>query len=225
MAETPQDILSQALENRATISFSGAEDVVLIDMARKITDEFSVFSLDTGRLHQETYDFINQVSAHYGIEIELVKPDEKAVADFVAAKGMFSFYEDGHEECCNIRKITPLRAHLLSWDGWITGQRRDQSPTRSEVGLIEADTAFSTDEHKVTKYNPLADWSSEQVWQYIKDNNVPYNPLHDRGYKSIGCEPCTKAVRPNEHERAGRWWWEEATQKECGLHIINVEQA
>ena len=156
MADQPQDVLEQAFreQDRVTISFSGAEDVVLIDMATKLTDKVNVFSLDTGRLHDETYEFIKQVEAHYGITIDMIRPDEQAVEEFVAAKGMFSFYEDGHEECCNIRKITPLRGHLQHWDAWITGQRRDQSPTRSEVGTVEADTAFSTDDHQVTKYNP-----------------------------------------------------------------------
>jgi phosphoadenosine phosphosulfate reductase len=227
MTERTEDIIRQAFaENgKVTISFSGAEDVVLIDMACNLTDDVNAFCLDTGRLHPETYQFIEEVREHYGVDIDVVSPDGQAVADFVKAKGLYSFYEDGHQECCSIRKIAPLRQHLAHWDAWITGQRRDQSPTRSEVQTREQDKAFSTPEHVITKYNPLADWTSAQVWQYIRDNQVPYNKLHDRGYMSIGCEPCTRAIRPNEHERAGRWWWEEATKKECGLHVIKVEEA
>jgi phosphoadenosine phosphosulfate reductase len=222
--ERPQDILAQALNSHkeVTISFSGAEDVVLIDMACNASDRVNVFSLDTGRLHPETYQFIEQVRHHYGIDIEMISPDSNAVAELVKAKGLYSFYEDGHQECCGVRKIEPLRRHLQHWDAWITGQRRDQSPTRTNVPVRQTDSAFSTAEHPVEKYNPLAEWTSADVWQYIRDNDVPYNNLHDRGYMSIGCEPCTRAIRPNEHERAGRWWWEESTKKECGLHIINV---
>lgn len=228
MAKSPQTILQEAFakHDKVTISFSGAEDVVLIDMACSLVKEVQVFCLDTLRLHKETHSFIERVRAHYPTaNIEMIQPDATAVADFEAAKGQFSFYEDGHEECCNIRKIAPLRTHLQNWDAWITGQRRDQSPTRAEVQQVETDTAFSTDQHTITKYNPLAEWSSEQVWDYILERNIPYNELHDRNYKSIGCEPCTRAIRPGEHERAGRWWWEESTKKECGLHMINVKQA
>ena len=222
--ERPQDIIAQAFaaHERVTISFSGAEDVVLIDMACNISDQVNVFSLDTGRLHPETYQFIEQVRDHYGIEIDVISPDGIAVAELVKEKGLYSFYEDGHQECCGVRKIDPLRRHLQHWNAWITGQRRDQSPTRSDVPTEQLDGAFSTEDHQVYKFNPLAEWRSADVWQYINEHDVPYNKLHDRGYMSIGCEPCTRAIRPNEHERAGRWWWEEATKKECGLHVINV---
>ena len=222
--ERPQDIIAQAFaaHERVTISFSGAEDVVLIDMACNISDQVNVFSLDTGRLHPETYQFIEQVRDHYGIEIDVISPDGIAVAELVKEKGLYSFYEDGHQECCGVRKIDPLRRHLQHWNAWITGQRRDQSPTRSDVPTEQLDGAFSTEDHQVYKFNPLAEWRSVDVWQYINEHDVPYNKLHDRGYMSIGCEPCTRAIRPNEHERAGRWWWEEATKKECGLHVINV---
>ena len=223
----PQDILKQAYDShqQVTISFSGAEDVVLIDMACNISEIVNVFSLDTGRLHPETYRFIEDVREHYGIEIDLLSPDAESLAAFVKDKGLYSFYEDGHNECCSIRKIAPLRKHLVNYDAWITGQRQDQSPTRSELPEIQADSAFSDERRELMKYNPLANWSSAQVWQYIRDNQVPYNALHDRGYLSIGCEPCTRAIRPNEHERAGRWWWEEDTKRECGLHIINVQES
>ncbi|MAW28251.1 MAG: phosphoadenylyl-sulfate reductase [Gammaproteobacteria bacterium] len=222
---SPQDVIVQAHNSheRVSISFSGAEDVVLIDMACNVLDDVQVFTLDTGRLHPETYRFIEKVRDHYGIDIDVLSPDGPALARFVREKGLFSFYQDGHEECCGVRKIEPLRAHLQTVDAWITGQRQDQSPTRADVPQSQTDTAFGADHHPVTKYNPLANWSSAQVWDYIRENDVPYNELHDRGFQSIGCEPCTRPIGPNMHERAGRWWWEEATQRECGLHIINVQ--
>lgn len=224
----PTDILRQAFADHAAdklaISFSGAEDVVLIDMACTLTDRLQVFCLDTGRLHPETYRFIDRVRDHYGVAIDMLGPDPAAVTGLVKRKGLFSFYADGHQECCSIRKIEPLRRHLSGLDGWITGQRQDQSPTRAGVPHVQEDTAFSDDVRTLIKYNPLAEWSSAQVWQYIRDNEVPYNGLHDQGYISIGCEPCTRPVGPNMHERSGRWWWEESTQKECGLHVINVRQ-
>lgn len=222
---SPQDVIVQAHNNheQVSISFSGAEDVVLIDMACNVLDDVQVFTLDTGRLHPETYRFIEKIRDHYGIDIDVLSPDGPALARFVREKGLFSFYQDGHEECCAVRKIEPLRAHLQTVDAWITGQRQDQSPTRVDVPQSQTDTAFGADHHPVTKYNPLANWSSAQVWDYIRENDVPYNELHDRGFQSIGCEPCTRPIGPNMHERAGRWWWEEATQRECGLHIINVQ--
>ncbi len=225
----PRDIINFALQqfDRIAISFSGAEDVVLIDMAtkaaKKLGKTVQVFTLDTGRLHPETYEFIEKVRKHYHINIEIMFPDKEKLEAFVSSKGLFSFYEGDHHECCGIRKIEPLRRKLASLDAWITGQRRDQSPdTRNEVPVLEADNAFSSNEKVLSKFNPLANWTSEQVWQYIRMFDVPYNALHDRGYISIGCEPCTRAVRPNQHEREGRWWWEEATAKECGLHQGNL---
>ena len=224
---SPEEIITLAHENhdRVSISFSGAEDVILIDMACNVVDDVQVFTLDTGRLNPETYRFIDKVREHYGVDIEILSPDGEALSRPVTDKGLFSFYKDGHEECCGIRKIAPLRDYLQTVDAWITGQRQDQSPTRADVPQQQPDTAFGTDAHAVTKYNPLANWSSTQVWDYIRENDVPYNELHDRGFQSIGCEPCTRPIVPNMHERAGRWWWEEATQRECGLHIINVKEA
>ena len=220
----PNDIIKLALlaHKKVAISFSGAEDVVLIDMACNISADVKVFCLDTGRLHPETYQFIETVRDHYGIEIDVLSPDAEAVAQLVKQKGLFSFYQSGHQECCGIRKIEPLRRYLQSLDAWITGQRKDQNLTRIDVPQRQEDKAFSNDERTIIKYNPLAEWRSNQVWQYIRDNDVPYNKLHDRGYVSIGCEPCTRPIGPNEHERAGRWWWEEAKDKECGLHVVEI---
>ncbi|MCP5180275.1 MAG: phosphoadenylyl-sulfate reductase [Pseudomonadales bacterium] len=223
---SPQDILADAAArfaaDKVAISFSGAEDVVLVDMARQLGLDVAVFSLDTGRLHPETYRYLETVREHYGVAIELLSPDPEALQTLVREKGLYSFLRDGHGECCGVRKIMPLRRKLATLDAWITGQRRDQSVTRVDVPHEQVDKAFSTENHPVVKFNPLAGWTSADVWSYIRTNGVPYNPLHDRGFVSIGCEPCTRPVGPHEHERAGRWWWEEATQKECGLHAQNV---
>ena len=224
--ESPQRIIKYALSqfDNIAISFSGAEDVVLIDMAVSLRKDIQVFSLDTGRLHPETYRFIDKVRQHYGIEIDVLSPDGEAVRELVRKKGLFSFYEDNHGECCGIRKITPLRKKLLELDAWITGQRKDQSPgTRAGIPVIQNDTTFARPGATLTKFNPLANWTSQDVWDYIRGNAVPYNELHDRGFISIGCEPCTKPVGPGQHEREGRWWWEEATKKECGLHGGNIK--
>ncbi|MFO1435632.1 MAG: phosphoadenylyl-sulfate reductase [Gammaproteobacteria bacterium] len=227
VSATPQDILKLALDNfdAIGISFSGAEDVVLIDMACRIREGVRVFSLDTGRLHGETYKFFDVVREHYPIRFEVLFPDAAAVEKLVREKGTNSFFVDGHHECCGIRKVMPLRRMLGTLDAWVTGQRRDQSPsTRQAVDVIENDTAFGTNAKPLIKFNPLSGWTSAQVWKYIRDNDVPYNALHERGFVSIGCEPCTRAILPNQHEREGRWWWEEATKKECGLHIDNLKK-
>lgn len=217
-----RDAVSQYPTGRVAISFSGAEDVVLIDMAAQQGLSVDVFTLDTGRLHTETYKFLEEVRNHYDINIEVLMPNPKEVRELVTKKGLYSFYEDGHSECCAVRKIGPLKSKLESLDAWITGQRKDQSVTRINLAQTQEDQSFSTDDHKIVKYNPLSDWSLTEVWTYIRENNVPYNKLHDKGFVSIGCEPCTRAITPDQHERAGRWWWEEQTQRECGLHAQNV---
>lgn len=226
-AKSPRQILEFALNkfDNISISFSGAEDVVLIDMASKITKNLQVFSIDTGRLHSETYQFLEQVRQHYDLDLEILFPDAQQVENLVKEKGFFSFYEDNHKECCGIRKVRPLRRKLATVDAWITGQRKDQSPdTRADIPVIQLDNAFSTENHKIVKFNPLANWTSEQVWKYIRHFDVPYNPLHEKGFVSIGCQPCTKAVLPNQHEREGRWWWENAADKECGFHKDNLKK-
>jgi phosphoadenosine phosphosulfate reductase len=222
--QDPARILRGVLEvfgNRCAIAFSGAEDVVLVDMAMKSGHPFSVFCLDTGRLHPETYRFLEQVRTHYGVAIETAFPSAVAVEDLVRRKGLFSFYEDGHKECCQVRKVEPLKRQLGRYDAWVSGQRADQSPaTRSGVPEIQTELNFPGREGGVLlKINPLARWSLADVWQYIRAHDVPFNDLHNRGFVSIGCEPCTRAPLPGEHERAGRWWWEEATKRECGLHV------
>ena len=221
--KAPAEILSWGLKRygeECGIAFSGAEDVVLIDMAARTGLPFRVFCLDTGRLHEETYRFIDRVRAFYGIEVQLLVPQVEPLQALVRKKGLFSFREDGHGECCGIRKIEPLRRALSQFRAWATGQRRDQSPsTRGEVAVLELDTAFGGSAGSLLKLNPLTFWSSAQVWQYIREQRVPYNELHDHGFVSIGCQPCTRPIRPGEHERAARWWWEDATQRECGLHV------
>jgi phosphoadenosine phosphosulfate reductase len=221
----PRDILAFALKTfspRLSISFSGAEDVVLVDLAVQLGGNFRVFSIDTGRLHPETYRYVEKVREHYGIPIEIFFPWPEEVEKLVRDKGFFSFYRDGHKECCSLRKVEPLRRALQGMEAWVTGQRRDQSPaTRSSVAVAELDHTFSNGRDLV-KFNPLANWTSEQIWSYIRKHRVPHNPLHERGFISIGCEPCTRPVLPGQHEREGRWWWEDATSKECGLHAGNT---
>lgn len=222
---SPRDVLKKAFQtfDNIALSFSGAEDVALIEMAHRLNPDLKVFTLDTGRLPAETYDFVERVRQHYGLAIEVLFPDAQAVQEMVGKKGLFSFYQDGHSECCGIRKVEPLRRKLATVDAWITGQRKDQSPgTRTDVPLVQRDDAFSTPDHELVKFNPLANWTSKEVWDYIRMTEAPYNKLHEQGYVSIGCQPCTRPVLPGQHEREGRWWWEESTQKECGLHAANM---
>ncbi len=229
-ASQPLDVVRYMLERfgrECAIAWSGAEDVVLIDMAARSGFEYSVFCLDTGRLHPETYRLIDKVRKHYGIEVELMAPETQALQAFVRKKGLFSFYEDGHQECCAVRKVEPLKRALSGYRAWLTGQRKDQSPaTRGEVPVVQEDATFIGKlgtQAPLIKSNPLANWSSARVWSYIREHGVPYNELHERGFVSIGCEPCTRATLPGQHEREGRWWWEEATKKECGLHSAAPE--
>lgn len=222
--KSPQQVLELAFEvikDDIAISFSGAEDVVLVDMASKLGKDIQVFTLDTGRLHPETYQLLDQVREQYGIEIQAMHPNADQVEKLIKEKGYFSFYQDDHKECCSIRKIGPLRRKLSELNAWVTGQRKDQSPgTRTNVPVIQIDNAFAGPDRQLIKFNPLANWSSQQVWSYIRSNDIPFNSLHEKGFISIGCEPCTRPVLPGQHEREGRWWWEEATAKECGLHSV-----
>jgi phosphoadenosine phosphosulfate reductase len=195
----------------------GAEDVVLIDMMCNINRNLTrVFTLDTGRLNQETYDLIDKIRKKYDIKVDVYFPNASDVEEMVANKGMNLMYEsvENRKLCCNLRKIEPLKRALKKFDCWITGLRREQSTTRNKILKIEVDTL----NNNITKLNPLADWTNDEIWKYIRENKVPYNELHDRGYPSIGCEPCTRAIKEGEDPRAGRWWWENDTHKECGLH-------
>jgi phosphoadenosine phosphosulfate reductase len=220
--ESAQEVLQWALDNFGTkiglASSFGAEDVAIIDMMTRIDSKKSkVFTLETGRLNQETYDVMDTIRARYGIQIEAYFPDQKEVEEMIRSKGMNLMYEsvENRKLCCEIRKVHPLNRALASLDGWITGLRRDQVATRSTTKKIELDAAHGG----IIKLNPIADWSSDMVWNYIHNNSIPYNALHAKGFPSIGCEPCTRAVQPGEDPRAGRWWWENAAAKECGLHF------
>ena len=217
---SPQQLLRLALDTfgrRVALSSSfGAEDMVLIDMLMKIDSTARIFTLDTGRLPQETYSVIDATRQKYGASIEVFFPQPDAVQSMVGDHGMNLFYHsvENRKLCCGVRKMEPLRRALSGLDAWITGLRREQSVTRTAVHKVEWDEGNS-----LVKVNPLIDWSHEDVWTYIRAHNVPYNALHDRGYPSIGCAPCTRAIQPGEHERAGRWWWEHPDTKECGLHV------
>jgi phosphoadenosine phosphosulfate reductase len=220
--KSAQQILKWAIDTfgtRVALSSSfGAEDVVIIDMMAKIDkSRAKVFTLETGRLNQETYDVMDDIRARYGIPIDAYFPDQKEVEEMIRSKGMNLMYAsvENRKLCCEIRKVHPLNRALATLDGWITGLRRDQVTTRATTKKVEIDGSHGG----IVKINPLADWSSDMVWDYIRKNNVPYNKLHDKGFPSIGCEPCTRAVMPGEDPRAGRWWWENAAAKECGLHF------
>jgi phosphoadenosine phosphosulfate reductase len=202
---------------RAAIASSfGAEDMVLIDLARAHAPSVRLFTLDTGRLPPETYEVMDVVRRRYGLEIETFFPERERVEALESTKGYFSFKQSIEERkaCCAIRKVEPLRRALAGREAWVTGLRREQSVTRTAVEAVELDVA-----HGLFKVNPLNRWSTREVWAYIRDRSVPYNVLHDRGYPSIGCAPCTRAVKPYEDERAGRWWWESPDNRECGLHV------
>jgi phosphoadenosine phosphosulfate reductase len=217
--KSPDDVLKWFLaefKNRIVLSSSlGLEDQVLTDMVVKIAPETRIFTLDTGRLFYETYELIEKTCLRYKIKMEVYSPDQKEVEQMVMQKGINLFYQsvENRKECCRIRKINPLKRAFAGSDVWICGLRREQSVTRTDNKLIEWDEA-----NQMIKLNPLIDWTEQQVWDYIKQNSVPYNSLHDKGYPSIGCQPCTRAIFPGEDVRAGRWWWESPESKECGLH-------
>ncbi len=195
-----------------------AEDMVLTDLILTSGLPIAIFSLETGRLHAETLAVLDQVKARYGVEIALYRPLPELVDEYVGKNGLNAFYDsvEMRRECCRVRKVEPLGRALAGKRAWITGQRRAQSSTRADLAVREHDAA-----HGMEKFNPLADWSEQEIWDYIRARQVPYNALHDRGYPSIGCEPCTRAIEPGEDIRAGRWWWENPESKECGLHLVD----
>ena len=219
--EETQAILARIARDYSPAVFASslaAEDMVLTDLILKAKLPIGIFSLETGRLHAETLDMLNRVRETYGVEIALFKPQPEAVEAYVSKNGLNAFYDsvEMRKECCRVRKVEPLGRALAGKQAWITGQRRAQSTTRAELAVQGDDAA-----HGLQKFNPLADWSEENVWEYLRANAVPYNALHDRGYPSIGCEPCTRAIQPGEDVRAGRWWWENPESKECGLHVVD----
>jgi phosphoadenosine phosphosulfate reductase len=201
-------------------SFS-LEDAVLIDMLMKVRKDARVFALDTGRLNNETYECAEALRRKYGVKIEWYFPHHDAVEKLEREKGLFSFREsvENRKECCHIRKVVPLARALEGLDAWITGLRREQSVTRTDVSVAEKDETHGG----IVKINPLAAWTLDNLWDYAKKNKVPYNKLYDQGYASIGCAPCTRAIKPGEDQRAGRWWWENPEHKECGLHVAAPE--
>ncbi|MFQ5716081.1 MAG: phosphoadenylyl-sulfate reductase [Nitrospinales bacterium] len=219
-SKSAQEILAWAAEQfgrRVALAASfGLEDMVIIDMISKIDRRFVVFTLDTGRLHEETYDTMERVRSKYGVEIKTYFPDSQAVERLVREKGFFSFRNslDNRKECCAIRKVEPLKRALADLDAWVTGVRREQSVTRANVKKVENDP----DHPPLIKINPLIDWTQSQAQAYIEKHNVPVNPLHEKNFPSIGCAPCTRPILPGEDARAGRWWWEDPEHKECGLH-------
>ena len=219
--ETAQEVLEWAIERfKGKIALAnsfGAEDVVLTDMIVKIDPSVRIFTLDTGRLPQETYDVWDKIEKRYGIRIQPYFPKAEDVERMIEEHGPNLFYESTElrKLCCRVRKVEPLKRALSGLEAWITGLRREQAPTRTNVKKVEVDEANGG----IIKVNPLADWTTRQVWNYIRDNGVPYNSLHDYGYPSIGCAPCTRAVKPWEDIRAGRWWWERPEHRECGLHV------
>jgi len=199
----------------ALSSSLGAEDQILTDLMLKIDVQARIFTLDTGRLHPETYELMDATNLKYNIKMDVYFPETKKVEELYQTQGINGHYEsiEKRKNCCFIRKIEPLQRALKDVEVWITGLRSEQSVTRTQMPLVEYDENF-----KVIKVNPLIDWSEEDVWDYIKKNNVPYNKLHDQGFPSIGCAPCTRAVKDGEDVRSGRWWWENPEHKECGLH-------
>ena len=202
----------------ALASSLAAEDMLLTHAIYDGGFPLEVFTLDTGRLHAETLGMIEAVRERYGRDLTIYRPVSEAVDAYVQTHGAYAFYEsvELRKSCCQIRKVEPLKRALAGRGAWITGQRRAQAATRGELAEAEHDPVFG-----LYKYNPLAAWSEEDVWHVIRALDIPYNPLHDQGYPSIGCEPCTRAIRPGEDVRAGRWWWESSDSKECGLHSGN----
>lgn len=217
---TPETILSYFLDrfgDRIALSSSlSIEDQVLTDMICKLKPDARIFTLDTGRLFPETYSLIDRTAMRYGIRLQVFFPDRTEVEKLVADCGMNGFYEslEKRKRCCRVRKLEPLERAFQGLDAWICGLRREQSVTRSGMRAIEWDET-----HGLMKINPLIGWHEEQVWEYIRRHHVPYNKLHEQGFPSIGCQPCTRAVKPGEDIRAGRWWWESPDHKECGLHL------
>src|SRR5262245_58907353 len=216
-----QEILIWAIKNfhprlSLSCSFGNAEGLVLLDMMHRIEPASRVYVLDTGRLHQPTYDLIDRVRDRYDKNVEVVFPEARAVQAMVRQHGMNLFYEslEKRQLCCRLRKVEPNRRYLAELDGHVTGLRREQGVTRTEVKKVELEN-----DEQLVKINPLADWSHDDVAKYVREHNVPINRLHAEGFPSVGCAPCTRAVQPGDDPRSGRWWWENADTRECGLHI------
>ncbi|TAN38652.1 MAG: phosphoadenylyl-sulfate reductase [Verrucomicrobia bacterium] len=223
---SPQDVLAWAVEQfhprlALACSFS-LEDVILVHMLQAIRPDMRIFALDTGRLNEETFECAEALRRRYGVKIEWHFPDREDVERLEREQGLFSFREslEARHACCHIRKVVPLARALTGLQAWITGMRREQSVTRTELRQVEVDVVHGG----ITKLNPLADWTTDEVWAYTREHKLPYNRLYDSGYASIGCAPCTRAIQAGEHPRAGRWWWENPEHKECGLHVRHTKR-
>jgi phosphoadenosine phosphosulfate reductase len=216
-AESVLDYFINEYKSKLAFSTSlGAEDQVLTHMIWSKYPEARIFTLDTGRLFQDTYELIDKVHSKYGKRLEIFFPDKENVEKMVAEKGVNLFYQsiENRKECCHTRKTEPLGRALSGVEAWVTGIRREQAVTRYSTPMVEWN-----DQYKLLKVNPLRDWTEEMVWEYIRKHDIPYNTLHDKGFPSIGCAPCTRAVAKGEDVRAGRWWWEQPENKECGIHV------
>lgn len=217
-----ETLLRWGIETFPKMAFAssfGAEDVAVIDLLSRVDPEHrvTIFTLDTGRLHEETYEVMDRIREKYGVRVVSYFPARESVEKLEREKGFYSFRQsvENRKECCGIRKVEPLNRALAGQDAWITGLRREQAVTRTVLPKVEPDAAHGG----MAKLNPIADWTTQQVWDTIREHQVPYNRLHDLNFPSIGCSPCTRAIRPGEDIRAGRWWWEMPEHKECGLHI------
>lgn len=227
ISKNPEEILTWALgyfgkDKVALASSLGAEDQVLTDMLLKIQPRAVIFTLDTGRLPQETLDCMEETEKKYNFKYSIYRPDIQTVEKMITEKGKDLFYEsvENRKLCCQVRKIEPLKRALKGLKAWICGLRREQAVTRTDLNTVEWD-----ENNSLYKLNPLSSWTEEQSWEYLRRNQVPYNKLHDQGYPSIGCAPCTRAIKPGEDIRAGRWWWESPDKKECGLHFKDGKAA
>ena len=214
-----EQLLKQVIVEHTSVAFAnslGTEDMVLMDLITKNAPSIEIFSIDTGRLPAETYDLIERATKHYRRKIVVYFPEQSAVENYVRINGINGFRDSvaQWQDCCHARKVEPLRRALKGKAAWITGLRHEQAVTRKNLRASEFDEA-----NGLQKYNPLIEWNEDDVWDYINEFDVPYNALHDQGYPSIGCAPCTRAIEPGEDVRAGRWWWESAEHKECGLHV------
>jgi len=222
--KSPRDIICYALErfgeSRTILASSlSIEDQVLTEIFAKNSTSPRIFFIDTGRHFQSTYDLMEETSSRYGFKYEVYAPSNEQLEKIVSEYGPNMFYEsvDLRKKCCEVRKVEPLKRVLATVDVWVCGLRREQSFTRKDIEVFEWDYA-----HQKLKINPLAYWSEEQVWEYIRSKNIPYNSLYNKDFRSIGCQPCTRAVKKGEDVRSGRWWWEDPDKKECGLHVANV---
>lgn len=220
----PEEILQffiHHFKNKIALASSlSAEDQILTHIIANINKDTKIFTLDTGRLFQECYSLISKTNGKYGINIHIYFPETLLLEEMVNANGVNLFYDsvESRKLCCNIRKIKPLQRALQGFEVWICGLRKEQSVTRKNIEIVEWDS-----DNKLLKINPLINWTENEVWNYVKKENIPYNELHDKGFASIGCMPCTRAIKKGEDIRAGRWWWENPETKECGLHAKKIK--